>query len=67
MFRENNGLSHDIFPVMFEGHLRKALWFLYAATLITINLGISKNVSMKRLTSEGVNTKRTVSPYLCSL
>lgn len=67
MSGEKNNLSHDIFPMIFEGHLRKALWFLYEAALIKITLGISENIPIEGLSSQKINTKRTVSPYLYSL
>jgi hypothetical protein len=49
MFRGNNRLLHDIFSMLSEGHLRKALWFQCAAKFPAINLGISKGLAVKGL------------------
>jgi hypothetical protein len=67
IFGGNNSLSHDVITMLFEGHLRKALWFQCAATSLALPLGISERISMNGLSSQGVNTKRTHLPYLCSL
>jgi hypothetical protein len=41
MFRGKNSPLRDIFPLLFEGHVREELWGFFCATALTINnLGV---------------------------
>jgi hypothetical protein len=51
---KKNGLLHDVFCLLFQGYLRKALWGFCAAAVTTISFGGYGVVSCRNMAAKGL-------------